>query len=66
MFTVHLLCILVDGLMERESSVFVKRLMEKLSVKWNYSYGRIFNRIRTQLTYVVLSALCHHSLFQWV
>ena len=32
------LCISVDGMMGKETTVFLKRIAEQLSMKWDYSY----------------------------
>ena len=50
------LCVLVDGLLGHEISVFVKRLAEQLSFKWDMSYNRVVCWLRTHLTFSMLRA----------
>ena len=50
------LCVSVDGMMGKEASIFVKRLAERLSLKWNQNYSAILFWIRTRLTFAILRA----------
>ena len=50
------LCVSVDGMMGKEASVFVKRLSERLSMKWNQNYNNILCWVRTRLTFAILRA----------
>jgi hypothetical protein len=50
------LCVSVDGLLGHETSVFVKRLAEQLSFKWDMSYNRVMCWLRTHLTFSILRA----------
>ena len=50
------LCTSVDGLLGREANVFVKRIAERLSYKWNTNYGQVLGWIRTHLSFSILRA----------
>ena len=50
------LCVSVDGMMGKEASVFVKRLSERLSMKWNQNYNNTLCWVRTRLTFAILRA----------
>ena len=41
------LCVSVDGLMGREANVFLKRLADTLSCRWERSYNEIKCWLRT-------------------
>ena len=49
------LCISVDGLLGRET-VFIKRLADRLSSNWKYSYPHVLGWVRTRLTFSILRA----------
>ena len=50
------LCITVDGMLGKEASIFVRRLAERLSVKWDSNYCNMLCWIRTRLTFTILQA----------
>ena len=53
------LCISVDGLMGKEASIFLKRLAERLSHKWERSYSEIICWLRTHV-------FCHHESYDFM
>ena len=50
------LCTSLDGLLGREANVFVKRIAERLSYKWNTNYSQVLGWIRTHLSFSILRA----------
>ena len=50
------LCISVDGLLGRETNVFIKRLADRLSLNWKHSYPHVLGWVRTRLTFSILRA----------
>ena len=50
------LCISVDGLLGRETTRFLQRLAERLSLMWQRSYSTTISWIRTRLTFAVIRA----------
>ena len=50
------LCISVDGMMGKETTIFLKRIAERLSMKWEYSYSSVMCWVRTRLTFSILRA----------
>uniref|UniRef100_A0A1X7TLJ3 Uncharacterized protein n=1 Tax=Amphimedon queenslandica TaxID=400682 RepID=A0A1X7TLJ3_AMPQE len=50
------LCVSVDGMMGKEASMFVKRLSERLSIKWGQNYSGVVCWVRTRLTFAILRA----------
>ena len=50
------ICVSVDGMMGKEAGVFVKRLADRLSRKWNCNYSTVLGWIRTHLTFAILRA----------
>ena len=50
------ICVSVDGMMGKEAGVFVKRLADRLSRKWNRNYSTVLGWIRTHLTFAILRA----------
>ena len=49
-------CCSVDGMLGGEAKVFLKKLGERISVKWGKSIGEVMGWIRTRLTFAVLRA----------
>uniref|UniRef100_A0A1X7UTM5 Uncharacterized protein n=1 Tax=Amphimedon queenslandica TaxID=400682 RepID=A0A1X7UTM5_AMPQE len=54
------ICVSVDGMVGREANAFLKRLGERLSMKWARHYSEVINWIRTRLTFAIIrtSILC--------
>ena len=51
------MCTSVDGLLGREANVFVKRIAERLSRKWDTNYSEVLGWIsRTYLSFSILRA----------
>ena len=50
------LCISVDGVLGSEAEVFVKRVADGLSRKWEKKYSEVIGWIRTRLCFAVLRA----------
>ena len=50
------LCILVDGMLGRETNHFLRRLGERLSVKWERSYSQVMEWVRARISFDVLRA----------
>ena len=50
------LCVSVDGLLGNEAKVFVKRLAEGLSQKWDRSYSEVLCWVRTSLSFAIVRA----------
>ena len=50
------LCTSVDGLLGREANVFVKRIAERLSQKWDTNYSQVLGWIRNYLSFSILRA----------
>ena len=50
------LVISVDGVLAREARYFVKRMAEKLSLKWSKPYSEVMGWVRASLSFVVLRA----------
>ena len=58
------LCLSVDGLMGSEASFFVKRIADRLAVRWHTNYSTITSWVRTRIQFAVLRAaiLCLRGL----
>ena len=50
------LCISVDGMLGRETDHFLRRLGERLSVKWERSYSQVMEWVRARISFAVLRA----------
>ena len=50
------LCFSVDGLMGTEAEVFLKRLGDRLAVKWEKSYSEVMGWVRARLSFAILRA----------
>ena len=50
------LCISVDGMIGKETTVFLKHTAERLSIKWDYSYSSVMCWVKTRLTFSILRA----------
>ena len=50
------LCCSVDGLMGNEADVFLKRLGDVVSVKWERSYSEVMGWVRARLSFAILRA----------
>ena len=50
------LCLSVDGLMGSEASFFVKRIADRLAVRWHTNYSTITSWVRTRIQFAVLRA----------
>ena len=50
------ICVSVDGVFGSESEVFIKRIAESLTVKWEKPYSDVIGWIRTRLGFAVLRA----------
>ena len=48
--------IIIIIIMGKEAGVFVKRLADRLSRKWNRNYSTVLGWIRTHLTFAILRA----------
>ena len=46
----------VDGALEPETVLFLQRLAEKLSVRWERGYGEILGWIKARLSFAVIWA----------
>ena len=57
------LCVSVDGMMGHEAAMFLKRIADLLSAKWETDYGLVMGWIRTRLSFVILRAtlLCNRG-----
>ena len=50
------LCVSVDGMLGREATVFLKRLGDRLAVKWERGYSEVMSWIRARLSFAILRA----------
>uniref|UniRef100_A0A1X7T7L5 Uncharacterized protein n=1 Tax=Amphimedon queenslandica TaxID=400682 RepID=A0A1X7T7L5_AMPQE len=50
------LCMTVDGLLGPESNSFLKRLADRLSIKWDQPYSTVICWLRTRLSFALLRA----------
>uniref|UniRef100_A0A1X7SXQ2 Reverse transcriptase domain-containing protein n=1 Tax=Amphimedon queenslandica TaxID=400682 RepID=A0A1X7SXQ2_AMPQE len=50
------LCMTVDGLLGPETNTFLKRMADKLSIKWDRPYSTVIYWIRTRLSFALLRA----------
>ena len=50
------LCMTVDGLLAPETNFFLKRLADRLSIKWDRPYSTVIYWIRTRLSFALLRA----------
>ena len=50
------ICVSVDGMVGREANAFLKRLGDRLSLKWTRPYSEVINWIRTRLTFAIIRA----------
>lgn len=46
----------VDGILAQEATVFLKRLADRLSAKWEKSYGETMGWARTRLSFAIIRA----------
>ena len=46
----------VDGMMGHEAAMFLKRIADFLSAKWETDYGLVMGWIRTRLSFAILRA----------
>ena len=44
-------------MLRNKAGVFVKRMAEGLSKKWNHNYNTVIGWIRTRLTFAILCAI---------
>ena len=50
------LCVSVDGMFGRETNHFLRRLGERLSVKWEMSVAQVMGWVRARLSFAILQA----------
>ena len=50
------LCMTVDGLLGSETHTFLKRMADKLSIKWDRPYSTVIYWLRTRLSFALLRA----------
>jgi len=50
------LCFLVDGMFATEADLFLHRLADCLSAKWERSYSAVIGWVRSRLSFAVLRA----------
>jgi hypothetical protein len=50
------LCISVDGMLGNETTVYIKKLADMLSLKWSSNYNHILCWLRTHLSFAILRA----------
>lgn len=57
------ICVSVDGMLSKETTRFIQRLAERLSIIWEKNYSTTINWIRTRLSFAIIRAtiLCLHS-----
>lgn len=46
----------VDGILAKEAEIFIKRLADRLAIKWNKNYPDVIGWVRTRLTFAILRA----------
>ena len=46
----------VDGQMGREARVFMKRVAEKLAIKWQRSYSEVMGWVQARMSFAILRA----------
>ena len=47
----------VDGQLGREAKVFMTRIADKLSSKWQNSHSKVIGWVQTQLCFAILRAM---------
>jgi len=50
------LCVSVDGLLAPEANYFVRRLGDRLSMKWEQSFSVVMSWVRARLSFAILRA----------
>ena len=50
------LCVSVDGMMGQEATMFLKRIADLLSAKWEADYSLVMGWIWTRLSFAILRA----------
>ena len=50
------LCFSIDGMFGIEADFFLRRLAERLSIKWERSYSEVIGWVRSRLSFAILRA----------